>query len=340
MNYRILGKTGLRVSEIGFGAWGVCESNLADCPCHKPTDEAESLRALERAFDLGCNLIDTADDHGAGSVEELIGKFMKGRRDRVLVSTKFGRYPFENPTQNIPVEENVRLCLEHSLRRLGTDYVDLYLWSQCDLDQARLFDLAGTMESLRREGKIRHAGISVHGRESILQMAHGEFGDVFEVLQESFNPTALMFQEAIHKAAAVGLGVIVREPLANGMLTGKYAEDGEFDERDARALCDPDQARMRLEFADRLAEFLPREDRGMAQALIRFCLQTDGVSVVVPGCGTVEQVEEYLRAGQVPELDPEELIQVRRVFDEIFEKYGEINPHTLVIPEDRARLLG
>ena len=329
MNYRALGRTGLRVSEIGFGAWGIGGQPERARRSYGPTDDATSLVALEAAAELGGNFIDTADAYGAGHSEALIGRFLAGRRDRVIVATKFGHFPFEDPRRHVPTPENVRFCLEESLRRLGTDYVDLYQCHECTLETARQHGVAATLEQLKAEGKIRHAGISVYGATQIRQVARGEYGAVFETIQESYNVTTLLFREALHEAAAAGLGIIVREPLGNGLLSGRWTGREAWSEKHSRGIRTPEQTAMRVEFARRVGEFLPAPGRSLVQALIRFALEDIPASVVIPGCKTPQQVRENFGASASPPLSDVELAAVHRVHAELLREFGRIHPYAM-----------
>ena len=332
MEYRTLGEMGLSVSVIGFGAWGIGGYNEITGTGYGPTNDNNSLAALERAWDLGCNFVDTADSYGVGHSEEVLGKFMKGRRDKVILATKFGHWPeFDDKGNRIylpPTPEHVRRYLEASLTRLQTDYIDLYQWHSADLDKALANDLAGTMESLIKDGKIRHAGISVYGSKNIRQIANGEFGEVFSTLQESVNATTFpRFKGSLTEAQNARIGIIAREPLANGMLTGKgptLREDG----RMAREMRDPHQAMIRAEFAERLKSLLPTEDRSLVQGLIRFVIQS-GVSTVIPGCRTIAQVEENFGACEVPRLTDEDIAAINKIYDDLTTMHGSIHPYAM-----------
>lgn len=329
MNYRVLGRTGLRVSEIGFGAWGIGGQQERARRSYGPTDDAASLAALEAAWELGCNFIDTADAYGVGHSETLIGRFLADRRDRAIVATKFGHFPYDDPRRRVPTPETVRFCLEESLRRLGTDYVDLYQCHECTLEVARLHGVAATLEQLKAEGKIRHAGISVYGATQIRQVARGDYGPVFETVQESYNVTTLAFRDALHEAAAAGLGIIVREPLGNGLLTGRWTGREVWSDKHSRGIRTPEQTAMRVEFARRVGEFLPSPGRSLVQALIRFSLQDIPASVVIPGCKTPAQVRENLGASASPPLSTAELAAVHRVHAELLREFGHIHPYAM-----------
>lgn len=326
---RLLGRTGLIVSEIGFGAWAIGGQQPGARRSYGPTDDAVSLAALEAAADLGCNFIDTADAYGVGHSEELIGRFLKGRRERVIVATKFGHFPFPDEARRVPTRENIRFCLEASLRRLGTDHIDLYQSHECSLEHAQRYDVAATLSELKAEGKIRFAGISVYGPTQIRQVARGEYGAVFDTIQESYNVTTRLFREPLLEAALAGLGIIVREPLGNGLLTGRWDGRETWDEKHARGIRTPEQTAMRIEFAQRVSTFLPAASRSLVQALIRFSLQDIPASVVIPGCKTPAQVRENLGAGATPPLSAAELKRVQEIYLELQQKFGGIHPYAM-----------
>jgi myo-inositol catabolism protein IolS len=329
VNTRVLGRTGLVVSEIGFGAWGIGGQQANARRSYGPTDDAVSLAALETAAELGCNFIDTADAYGVGHSEALIGRFLAGRRDRIVVATKFGHFPFPDEQRRAPAPENIRFCLEESLRRLRTDCVDLYQCHECTLETARLHEVADTLASLKAEGKIRFAGISVYGPTQIRQVARGDYGAVFDTIQESYNVTTLAFREALHEAAAAGLGIVVREPLGNGLLTGRWTGVEAWGEKHARGIRTAEQTAMRVEFARRMSAFLPTAGRTLVQALIRFSLQDIPASVVIPGCKTPEQVRENLGASASPQLSDADLQAVHEVQADLLRQFGRIHPYAM-----------
>jgi len=329
MKQRTLGRTGLKVSEIGFGAWAIGGQQEGARRSYGPTDDRNSLAALEAAFELGGNFIDTADAYGVGHSEELIGRFLRGKRDRVIVATKFGHFPFPEPEERTLAEANVRRCLEASLRRLGIETVDLYQCHECTLDAALEHDLAATMEKLKAEGKIKHAGISVYGNTQIRRVARGDFGAVFETIQESYNVTTLLFRDALHEAAAAGLGVIIREPLGNGMLSGRHSGTENWGEKHARGIRATDQTAMRIEFAQRLRDSLPTDERTLVQSLIRYALQDVPTSVVIPGCKTPDQVRENFGATDAPALSIDEIERIHTVHAELLKKFGRIHPYAM-----------
>jgi len=326
---RLLGWTKLEVSEVGFGAWAIGGQQEGARRSYGPTHDLESLAALETAYELGSNFIDTADAYGVGHSEKLIGKFLKGKRDQIIVATKFGHFPFPDPAHRGLSETNVRRCLEASLKRLEVETIDLFQCHECTLEQARAEDLASTMEKLKREGKIRHAGISVYGNTQIRQVTRGDFGEVFETIQESYNVGTLLFRNALHEAAAAGIGIIIREPLGNGFYTGRYSGLENWETSHARGVRAIDQAAMRVEFARRIKEFLPCVGRTLVQALIRFALQDVPASVVIPGCKSPVQARENIGASGALALTAEELHRIHTIHAELEAEFRPIHPYAM-----------
>jgi aryl-alcohol dehydrogenase-like predicted oxidoreductase len=329
MKARPLGTTGLTVSEIGFGAWpiGGLHAGSFNASTYGATDDAESLRALETAFDLGCTFIDTADAYGLGHSEELIGTFLKGKRDRIVVATKFGHMRRPDGGHYKPTADTIRRMLEGSLKRLQTDYIDLYQWHEYSPEHSRAYDVPGTLRQLKEEGLVRHTGASIYGEIHVDDILAGGTHDVFETVQESFSVIAQIHAPLIAKAAAAGIGVIVREPLGNGLLSGRYTPETQWDAKDNRSRRERSQLLCRLEMAECLKEFLPCAGRSLVQSLITYVLQTEGVSVVIPGCKNVEQTRENMRAGECPEITAADLERIRCIYGKLCEKYGHIHPY-------------
>lgn len=311
MNSRPLGNTGLRVSEIGFGAWGI-GGNVGGSVAYGATDDRASEAALRRAVELGVNFFDTAAFYGCGHSEELLGKTLGPVRDRVLLATKVGILDAAGRQDFSP--EHLRGSLEGSLRRLGTDQVDLY-----QLHSPPLATLAGderivaTMESLVREGKARAWGISARSPDEARQAV--ERWPV-PCVQVNLN---LLDQRAIESGlldlcATRGVGLIARTPLCFGFLTGRY-EDLQFDADDHRRRWPPEQVR-RWGEAWRLfaAGLIERQPQTPAQLALRFCLSHPAVSTVIPGMLTSAHVEENAGAAGLGVLAAADLGAIAEIY--------------------------
>ncbi len=311
MRYRTLGDTGLVVSEVGFGAWGI-GGQSPGATSYGPTHDDASRDALRRAFDCGVTFYDTANVYGDGHSEELIGEVFRERRDQVVIATKAGRPAYADPPDYSGA--GLRRSLEGSLRRLGTDYVDLLQLHDPPLATLQDGDALTTLVRLRAEGKVRVAGISVRSPDEGLRAVR-DLG--LRVAQVNLN---LIDQRACENgllalAAQRGAGVIARTPLCFGLLSGRVAPDTLFDPSDHRSRWPRPQIARWAE-ASRLfiAAVAERERQTRAQLALRFCLSLPGVSTVIPGMLTAAQVVENAAASDLGPLGVPALAEIARVY--------------------------
>jgi aryl-alcohol dehydrogenase-like predicted oxidoreductase len=309
MKYRKLGRTGIEVSEIGFGAWGIGGNSYG------PVDDSVSTAALRAAFDLGVTFFDTSDLYGDGHSEEVLGTALKDVRGKVIIATKVGTLPhtgFYMPQDFSP--GHIVSGVEESLRRLKTDTVDLLQLHSPPLDvlegDGRIVE---TLQGLVRAGKIRAYGISARspadGRAAV-----EKYG--FPVVQVNFN---LIDQRAAEcglfaLAAERGTGVICRTPLCFGYLSGKLQGDEEFPGLDHRKNWPPGQRRRWAEAPDLFSFLNDGKERTAAQLALRFCLDHPEISAVIPGMLTPEEVrEDAVTASMVP-LSADEMERIRFIY--------------------------
>lgn len=319
MRTRKLGRRGPEVSVIGFGAWAIGGMNWG------PTDDDVSRRALHAALDRGVTLIDTADVYGFGHSEELIAGVLeeRGCRDCVVIATKAGNDFYGaaddddkgyGAIRQTYTKEYLISAVEKSLRRLRTDHVDILQLHSPDLDKLERDEPWDALATLRRDGKIRHAGLSVQSfRET--EQAHllDRHADLLDVLQVRYN---LLEREAervlFPKALEHGTGIIVRIPILFGLLAGKFTRDTTFGEDDHR--------RMNLG-TEKLAAYLDRLDalrplfdahpgESMAQVSLRFCVTHPACHTAIPGAKTEAQVADNTRAGEPGPLDADEVARL------------------------------
>jgi aryl-alcohol dehydrogenase-like predicted oxidoreductase len=313
MKYRVLGKTGLKVSEIGFGAWAI--GGNAHGNSYGQTDDKQSLAAVERALELGCNFFDTADVYGHGHSEELLGQALKGRRSEVIIATKVGGdFYHGSPRMNFN-PDYLEFALGKSCERLGSDYIDLYQLHNPPIQLVKDGRVFKILEKLRASGKIRHYGISIHDpQEGLLAMRDRELGTI----QVAFN---FLRQEAknqlFREATKNNVGIIAREPLANGFLAGKLKPESSFLQGDIRHNFPSDYISQLTLATDKL-RFLESNSRTLAQASIRFVLDHKDVSTVIPGAKTLEQVDEDFTSSDSPSLTGEELLRIKFLRDQGF----------------------
>jgi aryl-alcohol dehydrogenase-like predicted oxidoreductase len=298
---RPFGNTGLSVSEIGIGGWQLGERGW------NGPDEAESLRIVHGALDAGVNFVDTAPCYGGGESERLLGKALAGRRDRVVLCTKFGRSP-----EGIDFDAGrIAWSVEQSLRRLQTDHLDVVLLHnppvEClDGGSAPHFE---TLERLRDQGIVRFYGASVDWPAEIETVCRTSRSQALEVWLSVFHQEPWQQVEA---AAGRGLGTIVKVPLESGWLSGKYDSGSTFD--DVRARWSREDIARRGALLDRVRGLLPSGVSLVAGAL-RFVLANPGVSTVIPGAKSLAQLEQNLAAVAEP-LPPGTVAALRAFFAE------------------------
>ena len=294
MKYRRLGKTGIRVSVIGIGTWQFGGE------WGKVFEQAEVDAMLERAAELGVNLIDTAGCYGDHLSEKLIGQAIKGQREKWIIATKFGhgfKPNFERDSLFEPAQ--VQEQLEQSLRSLKTDYIDLY---QFHSGTDKMFDIPGLWEILQKQvkaGKVRHLGISISRKQGSTYQVNKSSAVGAEAIQIVYNrierkPEDEIFDSCIRQ----NLGVLARVPLASGFLSGKYSKDSKFVGGDVRSVWKDDEMNELVEEVSRVKSEVP-QGTPMAQWALAWCLRHPAVTCVIPGCKTVEQVESNAMAADI-----------------------------------------
>ena len=310
MNYRALGGTGLRVSEIGFGTWGL-GGNAGGSFSYGPADDNVSRAALQSALDQGVNFYDTSDLYGFGHSEEILGETFAGCRDRVVIASKGG---FVDAVKQDFSAAHLRSALENSLRRLRTDYIDLYqLHSPAVAALREQPEIIALLEEFRAAGKIRAWGFSARSPEEA-RVAVEEF--FAPAIQVNFNLTDQRAQSGglFALCQKQKTGVIVRTPLCFGFLTGKYSSKQNYDAADHRSRWSPEQLQS-WEQANDVFAFLFKANPGdtPAQIALRFCLSFDAVSTTIPGMLTVAHVLENAAASGRPALPVDQLARAIQV---------------------------
>ncbi len=309
MRSRTLGRTGIQVSEIGFGAWAI--GGNAHGNSYGPTDDAASIAAVKRAVELGCTFFDTADVYGWGHSEEVLGTALEGHRKDVRIATKVGGDFYHGGVQMNFDPGYIAFALERSLRRLRTEYIDLYQLHNPPLELMGDTKTYEVLDSLKAENKILHYGVSIH--EPVEGLVVAETGKAAAV-QVPFNLLRQEWiDEALPEAASRGVAVVAREPLANGFLSGRITPDRTFPAGDIRHHWPRSMVVARVNAVRRLAAVLAREGQTMAQAAIRFVLAFSEVSVAIPGAKTVAQVEENM-AATGGSLTSDELAAIRESY--------------------------
>jgi len=315
MQYRILGKTGFRVSSVSFGAWAIGGT-------WGKTDDEESLAALNRAIDLGVNFIDTADVYGDGKSEQLVARLRKSRSESIVVATKAGRRL--NPhTADGYNRENLTLFVERSLRNLETDTLDL-LQLHCPPTEVYYRpEVFGILDELKNQGKVRHYGVSVERVEEAIKAIEYPNVATIQIIYNVFRqrPAELFFREAQRK----NVGILARLPLSSGLLAGKMSNRSKFEADDHRSFNRKGEAFDRgetfsgIDFdtalgAVELLRPLVPSGMTMAQFSLRWLLTRPEVSCAIPGAKRPDQVQDNCAAADLPELSPATLQAVQHLY--------------------------
>lgn len=316
MNYRELGRTGWKVSEVSFGAWAIGSAWGA-------TDDRESIAALHRAIDLGVNFIDTADVYGDGHSERLIAQVLKARSETVRVATKAGRRLNPHVADGYTAE-NLARFVERSLQNLDTDALDLVQLHCPPTEVYYRPEVFGALDDLVQAGKIRHYGVSVEKVEEALKAIEYPNVKTVQIIFNMFRhrPAELFFREAQTRQ----VGILARVPLASGLLTGKMTREtvfsagdhrqynrqgGSFDRGETFSGVDYESG---LEAVEALRRLVP-DGATLAQLALRWILMFDAVSCVIPGAKRPAQVQDNVGAADLPALSEKDMAYVRQVYD-------------------------
>jgi aryl-alcohol dehydrogenase-like predicted oxidoreductase len=319
MFLRQLGSSGIQVSALGFGCWPI-GGHLVENGIYVgwgDVDEAESIPAIHHALDLGVTFFDTANVYGAS--EDILGKAFAGRRDQVVIATKFGK--IYNPerhdlSQTDTSPENMRRSLESSLRRLETDYVDLFQFhlGDCPPDQAVI--LRDALEEVVEEGKIRGYAWSTDNLENVKLWAAGPH---CAAVQQHLNLLEGS-REILAFCEAHGLASINRGPLGMGLLTGKYQSGDQLSVQDVRGSGLPSElfpnGRPNPDYLAKLAairELLTSSGRTLAQGALAWLWGLSPNTIPIPGFKNMRQADENARALGFGPLAPEQMSEIERI---------------------------
>ena len=311
MRFRELPRTELILPEVGFGVWTVATDWWG-----KISDENRAS-LLENALELGVNFFDTADTYGEGFGEEILAKVLGHRRKDIIIATKFG-YDFYD--KSVPREghqervqkfdrEFVTFACEQSLRRLETDYIDLYQIHNPKMTALERDDLFETLEQLQFDGKIRYFGAALgpdigwfeEGEASMRERHVDSMQMIYSIIEQ--DPARDFFPISQEE----NVGLISRVPHASEVLTGRFIEPPTFQEGDHRASRKAEWMREALRKAAEV-KFLAQEDtRTMSQSAIKFCLAQPSIISVLPNFTNLDELKEYTGASETPDLTGEEL---------------------------------
>jgi len=335
MRYRAFGGKDLIASEVGFGVWTVGTTMWGI------KDEGVGIRLLQQAFDLGITFYDTADVYGDGLGETILAKAFQGKRDQVVYSTKFGydfyNHPGVQPGQRERPQdwrpEYVRRACEESLRRLGTDRIDLYQLHNPRIDILKRDDLFAELERLKASGKIRHYGATLGPAIDPRQTEEGKCCIVARgmITQIIYNMLEQQIgQPLIPLAKQQGVGLMVRVPHSSGLLEGRYTRETTFGENDHRFFRVNTDARKKawldggLKKVERLSFLTEGTGRTMAQAAIRWILAEPCFACVLPNIYHEDHLREFAGASDVPDLTANEV----RMVNELYSRNFDVQPAT------------
>ena len=316
MQYRKLGRTGWKVSEISFGAWAI-GGTWGD------VNDNESLEALNIALDSGVNFFDTADVYGDGRSERLLAKLKKERKEKFYIATKAGRR-LDPHTADGYNRKNLSSFVERSLKNLNTDAIDL-LQLHCPPTQVFYMpEVFGILDDLVKEGKLIYYGVSVEKVEEALKAIEYPNVQIVQIIFNMFRhrPSEFFFEQAKKKQ----VGILARVPLASGMLAGKFTKDSKFEKDDHRRFNrhgeDFDKGEtfsgvdydLGLKAVEELKDICP-VGITLTQFALRWILMFDAVTCTIPGAKRKNQVEENISSVDLPPLTDETMKKVNAVYE-------------------------
>jgi aryl-alcohol dehydrogenase-like predicted oxidoreductase len=315
MNYRALGRTGWKVSEISFGAWAIGGS-------WGNVDDKESLAALHKAIDSGVNFIDTADVYGMGRSERLIAQLKSERSEEIIVATKAGR---RLPSQTVEgySRENLTQWVEDSLRNLRTDSLDLLQLHCPSTDLYYHPEVFEILDDLVKAGKLRYYGVSVERVEEALKAIEYPNVQTVQIIFNCFRqrPLQVLFPQTKQRQ----VGILARVPLASGLLTGKFRHNSQFAPEDHRNFNRHGEAfdvgetfsgvdfETALQAVDEIRPLVP-SGMSMAQFALKWILMSDAVSCAIPGGKSPQQVADNGHASDLPTLSPETMNAIAEIY--------------------------
>ncbi len=307
MKYRTLGRTGIEVSEVGFGTWALGSPVYGDVAAEDGTD------AVRAALDSGIAFFDTAPLYGTkkkdGIAEKVLGQGLGSDRDKVTIATKFGRYPTRGHLNTYFNAEGVIPSVEDSLRRLGTDHLDvLFFHSPFGPEQIEA-SVWQALEDLKASGKVRFVGHSISLFDDTQGMAREWAAsskiDVVQVVYSLMNREAEMLMRDL---ATAGVGIVARESLANGFLSGAFTHETTFAEGTINARYSREEIIERVDVANAYKEILVEGDvSSLAQAALRWTLENPNTSLVLSGSRHRSEIVDSAGASDLPSFSAQQL---------------------------------
>lgn len=321
MKYRTLGKSGIKVSEIGFGAWTIGLDWWG-----KKIDDDEAIRMLKKAYDVGINFYETADMYGRGKSERLMARAFRDMRGEVIYSTKWG-YDMYGAEQvghsELPQKHNpefLEFALKQSLERLETDYVDVYSLHNPKMDAIRNDALFQALDELTRKHTIRSHGAALgpaigwrdEGLEAIRSRDITSLQTVYNILEQDPG------RELMKEAELHDVGIMVRVPDASGLLTGKVTADTAFDKNDHRSFRKREFIMEAMKKIDNIRPVAATRGWNITQLAIKFILSQKRISVVLPTMVSVEEIEMFAAISDGNYLDRAESSKLEEMYEKNF----------------------
>jgi aryl-alcohol dehydrogenase-like predicted oxidoreductase len=321
---RTLGRSNIEVSAVGMGCWAIGGVwNFAGNPAGwSVVDDNESIRAIHKALDLGATFFDTAANYGCGHSERILGQALKGRRDQVVIATKFGHkvdaankeVDFYGETEEeSDVVSHLRTDLETSLKNLGTDYIDLYQLHVWGLSIERALPVRDLLEEFVKEGKIRTYGWSTDRTNAVKAFSTGLNCSAVQQQLNIFDGN----MELLALCEELNLASINRGPLGMGILTGKFNLDTQFSDDDVRKYAewfpgfkDGHPTQEWLDSLESVREILTSKGRTLAQGALAWIWGRSENTIPIPGFKTVAQVEENAKAMSFGPLTPAQMTEI------------------------------
>lgn len=301
MKQRQYGSTGKFVSEIGLGSW-----QLGNAKDWDSMTENEGINIVHKALDLGCNFFDTAPNYGLGKSEEILGKALKGKRDQVIISSKFGHH--DNGEVKFDPNE-IEKSIDKSLKRLQTDYLDSVLLHNPPFETLNGNDPHfEVLEKLKKAGKIGAYGASVDSSKEMFEIIESTNSQVIEVMFNIFHQeTAQAFQAAHDK----NIALIVKVPLDSGWLSGKYDANSTF--TDIRSRWSPEIIERRTMMLEEIKNIVD-PNQSLAKSALQFILAHPQVSTIIPGAKNTRQLEENISASEGM-MDAKKVEQLQAIWE-------------------------
>jgi aryl-alcohol dehydrogenase-like predicted oxidoreductase len=311
MKYRTLGRTGIEVSEIGYGAWGIGGVQWTG------GDDEEAKRSLNLAIDQGLNFIDTALAYGDGHSERLVGEVARSRKERLYVAAKVPPKNLEWPARDVPLRQvfthdYIVMCTEQSLRNLGVETIDLqqlHVWHDNWTDESEWID---ALLKLREQGKVRYFGLSLNDYQpwnAIKALRQGHI-DTVQVIYNIFEQAPE--DELYPVCQELNIGVIARVPFDEGGLTGAIRPDSVFPDNDFRSwFFSGDRKQKVFDRVERLKLLLGAEAESLAELALRYTLSHDAVSTVIPGMRTGKHVTANISYSDGRKLSAETMSRLK-----------------------------